>query len=656
MSIIVRPAIEVENPFGAIASYISENVLPLVIAIETNKKQIQKLSDTELSDHTDILKQYAPDLLTPEGKIDWSKVEEYASSDDRTKQKLASYLLSARQLRTDFANASLYEKLQMLDAVGKATSPDQLRKIAVVGQGLKKVLDVIEKSNAPDELKLWFLLNHEAFYEKPELLEAVMKIFSKKEQASTKEEAKAPDTSWSLSYRPETLEEQVRKFLPDVELSLNLPAPPKIPTTKTKNSAPKSNKKEKPQKTATDTKEQKPVLPPPKEVGLQDAGFLDPIDLLLGGGALAGIGALGYGAFKYGPRIFSLIKEAPSQVIRLLKDLLLRKPSNKASQTADTVKTSTTQQSNKALLREERRQELKQKIAKEIEEFKKQAKQFEEEFKQFSRALPSKEIKALPPKSLSTILQKLKELEEQFKRFRRWYDIMKRGHKEKEREAELINKIRQELIKGADTKALPSKSQSTIEEIKQKELLDKLLKRIEARQQELSKEAEQLNKIRQELIKGTGTKALPSPQKATPEDIKRVQEGLKKLEEELKKTKKWEEVVRRVQEQQREAVERAEEMNRWIRSVFRGLPAFHPLKSALLKRKEELENVIKELKARLPSSEELKDIKNMVNEIKQLEQEIQKLKQLEEELTSLVKGGANKPEKVIKPTKKKKGK
>jgi len=522
MAIIVRPAIEVENPFGAIASYISENVLPLVIAIETNKKQIQKLSDTELSDYTDILKQYAPDLLTPEGKIDWSKVEEYASSDDKTKQKLASYLLSAKQLRTDFANASLYEKLQMLDAVGKATSPDQLKKIVVVGQGLKKVIDVIEKSNAPDELKLWFLLNHEAFYEKPELLEAVMKIFSKKGQASTKEEAKAPDTSWSLSYRPESLEEQVRKFLPDVELSLNLPAPPKIPTTKTKSSAPKSNKKEEPQKTTTDTKEQKPVLPPPKEVGLQDAGFLDPIDLLLGGGALAGIGALGYGAFKYGPRIFSLVKEAPSKVVRLLKDLLLRKPSNKASQTADTVKTSTTPQSNKALLREERRQELRQRIAKEI--------------------------------------------------------------------------------------------------------------------------------------KGTGTKALPSPQKATPEDIKRVQEGLKKLEEELKKTKKWEEVVRRVQERQREAVERAEEMNRWIRSVFRGLPAFHPLKSALLKRKEELENVMKELKARLPSLEELKDIKNMVNEIKQLEQEIQKLKQLEEELTSLAKGGANKPEKVIKPTKKKKGK
>jgi len=606
MTLIVRPPIVEENPFGVLATVIAESVLPVVMAVETNKKQIQKLSDTEFSDYTDILKQYAPDLLTPEGKIDWSKVEEYASNDDRTKQKLASYLLSAKQLRTDFANASLYEKLQMLDAVGKATSPDQLRKIAVVGQGLKKVLDVIEKSNAPDELKLWFLLNHEAFYEKPELLEAVMKIFSKKEQASTKEEAKAPDTSWSLSYSPETLEEQVRKFLPDVELSLNLPAPPKIPTTKTKNSAPKSNKKEKPQKTATDTKEQKPVLPPPKEVGLQDAGFLDPIDLLLGGGALAGIGALGYGAFKYGRKygseIFSLIKEAPSKVVRLLKDLLLRKPSNKASQTDDTVKTSTTPQSNKASLREERRQELRKRIAKEIEEFKKQAKQFEEEFKQFSRALPSKEIKALPSKSLSTILQELKELEEQFKLFRRWYDIMKRGHKEKEREAELINKIRQELIKG------------------------------------------------------TGTKALPSPQKATPEDIKRVQEGLKKLEEELKKTKKWEEVVRRVQERQREAVERAEEMNRWIRSVFRGLPAFHPLKSALLKRKEELENVIKELKARLPSSEELKDIKNMVNEIKQLEQEIQKLKQLEEELTSLVKGGANKPEKVIKPTKKKKGK
>jgi len=362
MSIIVRPAIEVENPFGVIASYISENVLPLVITLETNKKQIQKLSDTELSDYTDILKQYASDLLTPEDKIDWTKVEEYASSDDRTKQKLASYLLSARQLRTDFANASLYEKLQMLDAVGKATSPDQLRKIAVVGQGLKKVLDVIEKSNAPDELKLWFLLNHEAFYEKPELLEAVMRIFSKEEQASTKEETKAPDskeeqastkeetkapdTSWSFSNRPETLEEQVRKFLPNVELPLNLPAPPKIPTAKTKSSAPKSNKKKEPQKTTTNTKEQKPVLPPPKEVGLQDAGLLDPINLLLGGGALAGIRAFGYGASKYGSKIFSQFRNIPSSISKVIKKRFLRKPSNKAPQTADTVKTSTTQQSN----------------------------------------------------------------------------------------------------------------------------------------------------------------------------------------------------------------------------------------------------------------------------------------------------------------------
>ena len=448
MSIIVRPAIEVENPFGAIASYISENVLPLVIAIETNKKQIQKLSDTELSDHTDILKQYAPDLLTPEGKIDWSKVEEYASSDDRTKQKLASYLLSARQLRTDFANASLYEKLQMLDAVGKATSPDQLRKIAVVGQGLKKVLDVIEKSNAPDELKLWFLLNHEAFYEKPELLEAVMKIFSKKEQASTKEEAKAPDTSWSLSYSPETLEEQVRKFLPDVELSLNLPAPPKIPTTKTKNSAPKSNKKEKPQKTATDTKEQKPVLPPPKEVGLQDAGFLDPIDLLLGGGALAGIGALGYGAFKYGPRIFSLIKEAPSKVVRLLKDLLLRKPSNKASQTADTVKTSTTPQSNKALLREERRQELRQRIAKEIKGT-------------GTKALPPPQ--KATPEDIKRVQEGLKKLEE-LKKIKRWEEVVRRVE---ERQKKMVEEARRK------------------QEEKLNQLVDRLKKYVEQKKKEL---------------------------------------------------------------------------------------------------------------------------------------------------------------------------
>lgn len=69
----------------------------MIRQLAMNKEQIARLSDTELTDHMPILKQYAPELLTQDGKIDWNKVEEYLKSDDLFKREVANYLINARK-------------------------------------------------------------------------------------------------------------------------------------------------------------------------------------------------------------------------------------------------------------------------------------------------------------------------------------------------------------------------------------------------------------------------------------------------------------------------------------------------------------------------------------------------------------------------------
>ena len=566
MTIIVRPEIEVENPFGAIFSYISEDVLPLVITLETNKDKIQKLSDTELNDYFEIIKQYSPDLLTSDGKIDWAKVEEYASSEDKTKQKLASFLLSARNLRKDFAEASLYEKLQMIDAVGKATSPEQFKKIAVVSQGLRKVLDVIEKSNAPDDLKLWFVLNHEAFYEKPELLEAVLKIFNK----DTPKESSEP--AWSLSEKPETFEEKVSNYLQPPDLKLTVPAV--RPSVKVgagvqpqKKTAPKSVSKEQNQAQQNKTPTQ-PVPPPPKEVGLQQP-LLDPIDLLFWG---TGAGAIGYGVAKFGPKLLRKLKGIASVFRRGKK---AKTPTPEAPPPS-TPPPSTPPPSPEPSKYDKRREELYKRIQKEIADFKKAQAMAEKEMNKRMEELSRYKALPSPPPDVARMWKKYEE-------------ILKRRQAEAEKEVERINKVRKWLAEPQKLPpGLPPPSPLTK---KYEEFLKRTQAEAEERLRAANKEREGLDWIFEMLRRVDDLGQQKTPQELLiKQKIEEAKKAAEKMDEELSVLR---EALKKINEKRQTPLSPVE------------LTMLKKYEKAVRKRIEELEPAVKEINKEIERMQKL---------------------------------------------------
>ncbi len=181
MAIVVLPRIEQENPFGELAEVIGEQALPYLVKLYANKDKIAKLSDTELTDFSEVLQRYAPELVSG-GKINWDKVNEWAQSDDQTKLQVASFLFDAKRVREDFANAPLIAKLQAIDVAG-SINPQELNKIFVAGKMQQKLAEAIGNSNLPDEYKLLFLANIEKFAEKPHLIPILEKVLGGTTQA-----------------------------------------------------------------------------------------------------------------------------------------------------------------------------------------------------------------------------------------------------------------------------------------------------------------------------------------------------------------------------------------------------------------------------------------------------------------------------------------
>jgi hypothetical protein len=195
-NLVVLPRIEVDNPFGAIINTLANDVMPFVQALAINKEKVAQLSDTELSDYVPVLKQYAPDLLTQDGKIDWTKVNEYATSDDVFKQKVAHIVSTARKFREEYAKQPIIVKLNKINEVAMNTDPTILQKYGSTYQALQKFKTVITNTNLPDEIKYAFLLNAEKFIEKPEYIELLDKLLGeKKEQNTTQQNT----SSWKFS-------------------------------------------------------------------------------------------------------------------------------------------------------------------------------------------------------------------------------------------------------------------------------------------------------------------------------------------------------------------------------------------------------------------------------------------------------------------------
>jgi hypothetical protein len=194
-SLVVLPRIEVDNPFGAIMNTLANDVMPFVQALAVNKEKIAQLSDTELSDYVPVLKQYAPDLLTQDGKIDWKKVDEYATSDDVFKQKVAHIVSTARKFREEYAKQPIIVKLNQISEVATATDPTILQKYGSTYQALQKFKTVITNTNLPNEIKYALLLNAEKFIEKPEYIELLDNLLGGKKQDTTQQNT----SSWKFS-------------------------------------------------------------------------------------------------------------------------------------------------------------------------------------------------------------------------------------------------------------------------------------------------------------------------------------------------------------------------------------------------------------------------------------------------------------------------
>ncbi|QGA72464.1 RNA-binding protein [uncultured virus] len=228
-NIVVLPRIEIDNPFSELAEILKNEAIPMIRQLAMNKEQIAILSDTELTDHIPVLKRFAPELLTQDGKIDWNKVEEYLQSDDLFKQEVANYLVNTRRRREEFKNLPIGAKLEQLDVYSAKTNPKILKKEFMRHIILNKYQEAINNSNLSEDAKLFLLAHAPLFAEltvkNPAYFNAFLNILAKhsKKQDETKQESETG--SWRLS-----LDEEKRRGF-GIKLEKPKLTPPKTQIT-----------------------------------------------------------------------------------------------------------------------------------------------------------------------------------------------------------------------------------------------------------------------------------------------------------------------------------------------------------------------------------------------------------------------------------------
>jgi hypothetical protein len=232
-NIVVLPTIEIPNPFGVLAEVLGKEVIPFITELSRSKEQIALFSDKELTDHIPVLKRFASDLLTQDGKIDWNKVEEYAKSEDPFKQEVASYLSNVRKMREEFANLPVGEKLEKLSFYATATNPKILEKSFKVKIITEKYNEALDKADIPEELKLFFRAYApelaEKIAERPELFSSYIKLLenlSKRKQGNTQQGGGTG--SWRLSLDGQN-KKQFSIRLEEPQLTPPQVSPPQIP-------------------------------------------------------------------------------------------------------------------------------------------------------------------------------------------------------------------------------------------------------------------------------------------------------------------------------------------------------------------------------------------------------------------------------------------
>jgi hypothetical protein len=150
-----------------------QDVFNTVIAYQQHKPYIDKYSDTSLSDLKDKIKANLPEAINEKGNIDFNKLQELANQGN----KMAEAVLGVKQLRENFANASIGGKL--------TTFKDQSMVDVLSGNILTKQAEILKKSQKfdevlkklPEPIRTVLSYNKEAFLDKPELLVAIATMY-----------------------------------------------------------------------------------------------------------------------------------------------------------------------------------------------------------------------------------------------------------------------------------------------------------------------------------------------------------------------------------------------------------------------------------------------------------------------------------------------
>jgi hypothetical protein len=170
-----------DNPFlNAI-----QDLMPL-INLFTNymqyKPYIDQYSNTSLSDIAPIVKQYLPDVVTKDGKIDYKKLQKYLTdTKDPMKQQIASQVFDIARTRYQFANAPFQQQMLALQNPTLATILNGQQILAKTITNMSKINEFnqkIDNSSLPDYMKTLLKQTAPKLFDNPALVALIMPYLS----------------------------------------------------------------------------------------------------------------------------------------------------------------------------------------------------------------------------------------------------------------------------------------------------------------------------------------------------------------------------------------------------------------------------------------------------------------------------------------------
>ncbi len=162
-----------------------QDLMPL-LNLFTNYMQykpfIDQYSDTSLSDIAPIVKQYLPDAVTKDGKIDYKKLQKYLTdTKDPTKQQIATQVFNIARTRYQFANAPFQWQMQALTNPTLATilnGQQILTKTINTMQNVKQLNQAIDKLQLPDYMKTLLKQSAPKLVDNPAMLSLMLPYLS----------------------------------------------------------------------------------------------------------------------------------------------------------------------------------------------------------------------------------------------------------------------------------------------------------------------------------------------------------------------------------------------------------------------------------------------------------------------------------------------